>query len=532
MAQASGGLTNLDYLLAGAQSFVNQQVQYAWGGTPSPGHLQTDCSGMIQYLFNNLGYQMPRTSEQQVNTGTAVSLQNIQPGDLIFYNYEGPNSHVALYIGNGEQIAESTTGTPASVQSIDTSHVDAVRSIGGLGNTAQPNQDMLDLMKGGDVDPANFETSSPTEQGGDPGTQGDVAGQTQTDPGVQTGTDTGLSDNVPTPPSLGPGNTAAWMKYIQTNFPEDYWMMNVPELSSLIEQSVSQGWSSDQLQARVEATNWWKTTSSAMRNYEQLSATDPSALSFSTPGSQAQQQLNAVQTSASAQGVQLTGQQAQTLALDSIKYGWNAAQIQQNVGSMVSFTSGSSAQTLTGGASTNDEQLYQQLTQLSGEYAQPMSASGTQQWMKQIAAGTQTVQSYQAELAKNAAAQYPTLAAGLAQGQTVTQLLDPQITGMANLLEIDPTEIQSNLLTNHYYNQLLTGGGGNATADQASSGLGTGAGSDAKAAAKASPQPMTTAQADQLARSMPQWQYTQNARDTAGDVANAVVQAFGQNVVS
>lgn len=518
-------LTNLDYLLAGAQSFVNQQIQYQWGGTPSPGHLQTDCSGMIQYLYNNLGYQMPRTSQQQANVGTATSLQNIQPGDLIFYNYEGPNSHVALYIGDGKQIAESQTGTPASVQSIDTSHVDAVRSVGGMNNAAQPNQDMLDLMKGGDVNPATYQTPSATEQGGDPGTQGDT-GSMATDPSLQT---TGISgDTTTTPAPPGMNDLPALIKYVQTNFPSEAWMLNIPEVSTLVEEATVNNWTSDQLQARIQGTNWWKTTTSAMRNYEELSNTDPSALSFSANGSQAQQQLATVQAAAGTQGVTLTQQQGQTLALDAIKYGWNSAQIQQNVGQMITFKSNDSNATLTGHATTNDEQLYQQLTQLSGEYAQPMSASGTQQWMQQIAEGKQTVQSYQAELAKNAAAQYPTLAAGLAQGQTVTQLLNPQITTMANMLEIDPTEIESNLLTNKDYNKLLTGGSApakNSTSGAATSGLGTTPGTN-----PATPAPMTTAQAGQLARSMPQWQFTQNARDTAGDTAQAIVQAFGQTV--
>lgn len=89
---------------------VNQLINYAkqfegypyvWGGnTPSTGF---DCSGFVQYIFAHFGISLPRTTYTQVNCGTAVSLSDIEPGDLVFEipTAKGP-SHVGIYIGDGK----------------------------------------------------------------------------------------------------------------------------------------------------------------------------------------------------------------------------------------------------------------------------------------------------------------------------------------------------------------------------------------------------------------------------------------------
>lgn len=89
-----------------AQQIINYAMQfkgypYVWGGnTPSTGF---DCSGLVQYVYAHFGIDLPRTTYEQVNCGRAVSLNDIQPGDLVFEipSAEGPQ-HVGIYIGNGK----------------------------------------------------------------------------------------------------------------------------------------------------------------------------------------------------------------------------------------------------------------------------------------------------------------------------------------------------------------------------------------------------------------------------------------------
>jgi cell wall-associated NlpC family hydrolase len=97
-----------------------------------------DCSGLVQYVFAQVGISLPRTSQQQATVGKAVSgLSAAQPGDLILYNEpgEGPNSHVAIYIGGGKQIAAPHTGTVVQIQAVDTAHLSTIRRVvsGGAG---------------------------------------------------------------------------------------------------------------------------------------------------------------------------------------------------------------------------------------------------------------------------------------------------------------------------------------------------------------------------------------------------------------
>ena len=89
-----------------AQDIINYAMQfegypYVWGGdSPSTGF---DCSGFVQYVYAHFGIDLPRTTFEQVNCGTPVSLSDVKPGDLVFEmpSPEGPN-HVGIYIGNGK----------------------------------------------------------------------------------------------------------------------------------------------------------------------------------------------------------------------------------------------------------------------------------------------------------------------------------------------------------------------------------------------------------------------------------------------
>lgn len=93
---------------AAALAWAAQQVgaPYVWGGT-GPGY---DCSGLVMMAFSHAGVNLPRTADYQYFATTRVSIDNLQPGDLVFYGEGGdPNQiyHVAFYAGNG-QILEAT----------------------------------------------------------------------------------------------------------------------------------------------------------------------------------------------------------------------------------------------------------------------------------------------------------------------------------------------------------------------------------------------------------------------------------------
>lgn len=83
-----------------ARRFVGGR--YIYGGASPSGF---DCSGLMYYVFRQMGITLPRTASAQARVGTPVSLNSLQPGDLVFFGSSASNiSHVAVYSGNGKII--------------------------------------------------------------------------------------------------------------------------------------------------------------------------------------------------------------------------------------------------------------------------------------------------------------------------------------------------------------------------------------------------------------------------------------------
>ncbi|MCY0885286.1 MAG: peptidoglycan-binding protein [Firmicutes bacterium] len=92
--------------------------RYLWGGaSPATGF---DCSGLVQYVFGHFGIYLPHSSYAQFNIGTHVTMSELQPGDLVFFDADGPGaSHVAIYVGNGEIVSADTPAQGVQVHNIN-----------------------------------------------------------------------------------------------------------------------------------------------------------------------------------------------------------------------------------------------------------------------------------------------------------------------------------------------------------------------------------------------------------------------------
>ncbi len=108
---------------------VNQLygVPYKAAGTDTKGF---DCSGFTRYVFQALGVDLPHSSAAQYELGQSVARNDLQPGDLVFFNTSGHGvSHVGIYIGNNTFV-HSESGKGVVKTSLDDPYYWSKRYVG------------------------------------------------------------------------------------------------------------------------------------------------------------------------------------------------------------------------------------------------------------------------------------------------------------------------------------------------------------------------------------------------------------------
>jgi cell wall-associated NlpC family hydrolase len=94
-------------------------INYKFGGnSPETGF---DCSGFVRYVFKEaFGYTLPRRSEEISQKGVKIGIDQLVPGDLVFFNtLKRTFSHVGIYIGNNQFVHAPSSGSVVRVESID-----------------------------------------------------------------------------------------------------------------------------------------------------------------------------------------------------------------------------------------------------------------------------------------------------------------------------------------------------------------------------------------------------------------------------
>ena len=104
------------------QTLFSLGIDYRSGGrSPVFGF---DCSGLVAHVYlQAYGVKLPHNTRSQSETGVPVSLAELEPGDLVFYDtLNRPYSHVGIYLGDGRFVHAPKSGTRVRVESLKSAY--------------------------------------------------------------------------------------------------------------------------------------------------------------------------------------------------------------------------------------------------------------------------------------------------------------------------------------------------------------------------------------------------------------------------
>lgn len=112
---ASASLTKGQQIVETAKQHLGKAYRYGASGPNA-----FDCSGFTSYVYKQHGYYLNRTAAGQNSNGVAVSKENLQPGDIVMFNYRGYYGigHVGIYIGDGKMIHAENSSTGVIISDI------------------------------------------------------------------------------------------------------------------------------------------------------------------------------------------------------------------------------------------------------------------------------------------------------------------------------------------------------------------------------------------------------------------------------
>ena len=93
---------------------------YQWG---AEGPDKFDCSGLVMYVYANLGVNLPRVSGRQAYAGVHVDQKDLQPGDLVFFRLNGSKiDHVGIYVGHSKFVHAPRKYQPVKTESLNNNY--------------------------------------------------------------------------------------------------------------------------------------------------------------------------------------------------------------------------------------------------------------------------------------------------------------------------------------------------------------------------------------------------------------------------
>lgn len=233
-------------------------------------------------------------------------------------------------------------------------------------------------------------------------------------------TGTGVASVTPETTTTDTGVPTDWEQAAQEIYGGYYAIIkSVPEIATLLQRAVNEGWSDTKFDYELSQTTWFKTTSDSARQWDTTKQTDPAS---------AQQQIDTrvagIREKALSMGVRLSDQSVSTLAEASLRGGWTEQLLDNAIGSEALKSTAGVSQLRTG-------YIGQTLKQTASNYGVTLSDTAFNDWVGKVAVGQENEQSFQQYVLQTAKALYPGIVGQLEAGQTFQQIVDPyrQIAG-------------------------------------------------------------------------------------------------------
>lgn len=264
--------------------------------------------------------------------------------------------------------------------------------------------------------------------------------------------------------------------------------MNVPEVATLLDRGAREGWNAQRLEAELTKTSWWKTTTDSQRRFNAAQAQDPASAKQAVT-----QRASELLNTSNSLGVRIPPDRLNKIAEDSLRFGWSDAQTRAALAGEFDFQ---------GGEGGMAGQSARQIKEMADAYLVPLSDGALEQWVEQMVAGSQDMESFTEYIKEQAKSLNPTAASAIDRGQTVRQWSDPYVQTVARELEMNPADVD---IADPKWRVML---------DQV----------DPKTKERSF---MTLTAAAEYARTRPEWQKTRAANEKAAALTENILRTFG-----
>lgn len=273
-------------------------------------------------------------------------------------------------------------------------------------------------------------------------------------------------------------------------------MDSFPELKKLLAEAVKHTWSPAKFRAELMDTNWYKHHADTARKWLYLTKTDPQ-----TAEQRLLHQGNDILDMAGSFGIEIGEKQAKKWAQLALMHGWDETEVRNHLASMVNIMG---KHTVGGELATTLDSLKQKAYMNGVQLSKPT----LQRWLRSIVRGDGTQEEYEQYIQNMAVKRFPNWAQEINAGLDMMQIADPYRQSMAELLEINPNQIDLN-------SKLLKRALSHKVPDNNDKGK--------------EPQyrAMDMTDFEDAVRHDPRWMQTDNAKQTMLDMGSNLLQMFG-----